>query len=196
MKLISVPHACLVSALIASGCNTVREPAVPEPALTNSVGRVAAGSGSPELYCATSTDNKGQITLRYELHNTRSETIYILNGRRMPYRLVRGPRTLVIFQGVNPPRPNTMYPITEIPVTRPLPPGAVFSGKVALPPRTIAHHYEWGPTPATLQHGPIQVHCEVAWGSTPITQNDQVSMAQLLAWQRIVAYGPIDVVLP
>jgi hypothetical protein len=73
---ISIVHAsCLVAASIASGCNTVPEAAVPEPALSNSGGKVTGGSGSPELYCDTSIDLKGQVTLRYEFHNTRADTI-------------------------------------------------------------------------------------------------------------------------
>jgi hypothetical protein len=122
--------------------------------------------------------------------------IHILNGKRMPYRMMTSPHTLVISHRVNLPDPDIIYEVVEVPATLPLRPGEVFSEELALPVETVSDHYQASRTPATLRHDRIQLRCEVGWGDTPIKPSEHVSMSQLLAWQKITAYGPFDVVLP
>jgi len=149
------------------------------------------------MRCAAIPAGDGGVVVRYEIRNVGSETIYILDGRRMPYVFARDPNTLVIFQGVNTPRLGSIYEFPRIALTRPLVPAATITGEVVLPPKQLHDHYYIHPTPPNLQHGTIQVRCEVGWGTTSITNLDQVSMRELLVeWQKVVGYGPFEVVLP
>jgi hypothetical protein len=109
-----------------------------------------------------------------------------------------GGETLVILHGVNPPDPNRLHNMIEIPLTRPLAPGERLAGQQVLPAKMLRDHYGEQPAPDALLHGTIQVRCDVGWGTSPITAASRrgMSIQQLLAWQQITSFGPFDVVLP
>lgn len=180
-----------VSAGLATGCNSSSEPSLP-------IAGTAAKPGMlpPELRCTAARTDDGQSVIRYEIRNVGSETIYIPNGRHMPYVFTRDPGTLVIMQGVNRPEPNVIYEMRQIALTRPLAPAGVLTGEVALPPKTLRDHFDAHPVPPTLQHGAIQVRCEAGWGTTAITKRDQMSIHEFYTWQSTVSAGPFLVVLP
>ena len=183
--------ALALAALNAVGCNS-----------TLDVAPLAARTASrpdtpipPKIDCTAEPLDGGRTVVRYKIRNIGSTTIHIVDGRHMPYRIARNENTLVIFQGVNPPDPGTAYAITQIPLTRPLKSGEVVAGEVVLPTMTLRDHYGSYPTPASLLHGLIQVRCEVGWGITPITEQTQISMRGLIAWQHVTGIGPFPVIL-
>ena len=152
----------------------------------------------PEIHCAAARTDEGVVIIRYHIRNAGTATIHILDGRRMPYQIARDPNTLIVLQGVNPPDPpGALYELPEIPLTRPLASGEVFTGEVALPTKMLRdHHTGLRPTPPTLLHGTIHIRCEAGWGATPITAREHMTMSELFAWQQLTGYGPFDVVLP
>ena len=156
------------------------------------------GPKPPEIDCATVRSNDGHTRVRYEIRNAGAETIYMQNGRRMPYQFARDANTLVIIQGVNRGEPGTIYEMFERPLTRPLAPGTTFAGEVVLGANVLHDHYGGRAAPQSLQHGTFQVVCEVGWGLTPITEAVQRTMSgsELFAWQQVSTSKPLTVVLP
>jgi hypothetical protein len=152
---------------------------------------------SPELQCAAAPLDDGRTRIRYQLRNTGAAAIHVLESRRMPYQLVSDEATLVILHGVNPPDPDTLYNMIEIPTTRPVAPGEAFEGEVVLPLEMLRDHYGERRAPERLRHGKIQVRCEVGWGTTPITEAERAKMSiqSLLTWQQLTRHGPFEVVL-
>jgi len=152
----------------------------------------------PEIHCAAAPTDDGRTIVRYQIRNVGPEVIHILDGQRMPYRLATAANTLEILHGINPPDPDKLYNMIEIPLTRPLAAGESFAGEVVLPTKTLRDHYGEQPTPDSLLHGTIQVRCEVGWGPTAITAADRgrMSIQQLVAWQQLTGCGPFNVVLP
>lgn len=152
----------------------------------------------PEIQCSTAPGDDGRVVVRYQVHNAGSQTLYLLDGKHMPYQIVAADGTLQILHGVNPPDPDKLYNLIEIPLTRLLGPGESFAGEAALPVKMLRDHYGERPAPAGLLHGTIRVRCEVGWGTTAITaaERNRMSIQQLLAWQQLVDSGPFDVVLP
>jgi hypothetical protein len=110
--------------------------------------------------------------------------------------LARDPHTLVIMQGVNRPDPNTIYEMLPIALTRPLAPGEVLTREVALPPKMLRDQFDVYPTPPSLLHGAIQIVCEAGWGTTAITNRDQMSIRDFYMWQSMVTVEPFLVTLP
>lgn len=180
-----------VSAGLVTGCNSSSGPSVP---ITGTA--VKPSVLPPEIRCAEARADGGQSLIRYEIRNVGSETIYIPDGRQMPYVLARDPDTLVIMQGVNRPDPNTIYEMLPIALTRPLAPGDVLTREVALPPKMLRDQFDVHPTPPSLLHGAIQISCEAGWGTTAITKRDQMSIHDFYVWQNTVAVGPFQVILP
>jgi hypothetical protein len=181
-----------LAALSATGCNptpsrtSAAEPARRDPPMP------------PQIQCTVTPTSDGRTTVRYEIRNPGADVLYLLDGRHMPYRLAVGSDTLEILHGVNPPDPNKLYNMIEIPLTRPFAPGEHVTGEVVLPAPTLRDHYGEQPTPDRLLRGTIQVRCTVGWGTTPIAAADRARMSiqQLLAWQQLTSFGPISVTLP
>src|ERR1051325_10705287 len=81
-------------AMLAVGCGTAPEP------LRNH----ASGSPlkiSPEVACMNAQTPDRYPIIRYQVRNISSETVYILDGDRMPYQIADDSNMLVILQGVN-----------------------------------------------------------------------------------------------
>ncbi len=153
----------------------------------------------PEVRCELIRTADGRGIVRYKVRNVGHEVVHILDGRRMPYTIAHDAKTLLILHGVHRPIPaGALYEMVERPPTRPLAPGAIFTGEVEVAAKSLHNHNAGGPTPTSLMHGTIQVLCQVGWGSTPITEamRPSLSFGQLMAWQRLSTYGPFSVVLP
>jgi hypothetical protein len=84
----------------------------------------------------------------------------------------------------------------EIPLTRPLEPGAELNHHVALRPLVLRDHHSRERTPLPL-HGPLEVRCEIGWGEGPITPESAraLSITSLLDWQRLARSAPVEVSL-
>ncbi|TMQ09181.1 MAG: hypothetical protein E6J91_31095 [Deltaproteobacteria bacterium] len=152
---------------------------------------------APDIQCSARTADDGRVVVHYEIRNAGTEAIHLIEGKRLPYQLTDGP-TLVLLHGVNPPDPDRLYNLIEIPLTRPLAPGEHIAGEQLLPTAMLRDHYGEQPTPSTLRHGRIQVRCDVGWGTTPITAASRrtMSIQQLLTWQQIARSTAFEVVLP
>lgn len=152
---------------------------------------------APEIHCSATPAQDGRVVIRYEIHNAGTDPIHLIDGKRLPYQIVDG-TTLVILHGVNPPDPDRLYNMIEIPLTRLLASGERVTGEQTLPMKTLRDHYGEQAAPATLLHGTIQVRCDVGWSTTPITAASRrgMSIQQLLAWQQVASFGPFPVVLP
>jgi hypothetical protein len=180
--------ALVPTAVLAIGCGSA-----PGPLLNRTSGTPL--HTLPEVACTAASTADGRSIVRYQIRNIGPTTIYVLDGYRMPYQLARDANTLVILQGVNPPEPNVLYELPEIPPARPLPSGAVLAREVALGETLLRNHFDVKLAPTTLLHRTVHVRCEVGWGSTPL-DTEHTSLRQLFTWQHITGYGPFDVVLP
>jgi hypothetical protein len=184
-------HAMVMLALLAAGCNSAPEESRPDTSPMRKDRLMA-----PDIQCSTETVD-GRVVVHYEIRNAGTEPIHLIDGKRLPYQLTDG-ATLVVLHGVNPPDPDRLYNMIEIPLTRPLAPGERLAGEQVLPPAMLRDHYGEQPTPAALQHGRIQVRCDVGWGTTPITAASRrtMSIQQLLAWQQVTRSTALEVVVP
>jgi hypothetical protein len=180
-------------ALCAAGCNAPPEVSRPGDSSPSRKDRLMA----PEIQCSATPADNGQVIIRYEIHNAGAEPVHLIDSKRLPYLVADG-STLTILHGVNPPDPNRLYNMIEIPLTRPLAPGERISGQQVLPARLLHDHYGEQPAPDALLHGTIRVRCDVGWGATPITAASRRGMTiqQVLAWQQLISFGPFDAVLP
>ena len=186
-------RAVVVLALCATGCSPTPEVSHPgEPSPTRKDRLMA-----PEIQCSAKPAEDGRVIVRYEIHNAGADALHVIDSKRLPYQLADG-TTLVILYGVNPPDPNRLYNMIEIPLTRPLGPGERITGEQVMPLKSLRDHYGEQPVPDSLQHGTIQIRCDVGWGTTPITAASRRSMSiqQVLAWQQISHVGPFDVEVP
>jgi hypothetical protein len=180
-----------IVSLTSMGCNSAHEP----------VRNHIIGSADkdnlvpPEIRCTAAEPHDGQVIVRLQIRNVGTETIHILADPGMPYQLARDSNTLVIIQGINKPEADVVYEMAGVPSTRPLTPGRGLAWDVPIGSKMLQDHYLRRPAPASLQHGTIHVRCEVGWGPLP-TRTDQMSLDEVLAWQRIEGYGPFDIVLP
>jgi hypothetical protein len=183
----------IVLALCATGCSSTPDAIPPGDTSPSRRDRLMA----PEIECSAKPAGDGRVIVRYEIHNASAEPIHLIDSKRLPYQLVDG-STLVILHGVNPPDPNRLYNMIEIPLTRPLAPSERLSGEQALPVTMLRDHYGEQPAPDALQHGIVHIRCDVGWGTTPITAASRrgVSIQRLLAWQQITSLGPFAVLLP
>jgi len=183
----------VVLALWAIGCSST--PDVPRPSDTSPSRKDRLMA--PEIQCSAKPAEDGRVVVRYEIHNAGAEPIHLIDSKRLPYQVADG-ETLAILHGVNPPDPDRLYNMIEIPLTRPLAPGERLAGEQVLPVQVLRDHYGEQPTPAALLHGTLHVRCDVGWGTTPITAASRrgMSIQQLLAWQQITRFGPFAVALP
>ena len=186
-------RAIVALALYATGCSSTQDVSAPGDTSPMRKDRVMA----PDIQCSARTADDGRVVVHYEIRNTGAEPIHLLDSKRLPYQLSDG-SILVILHGVNPPDPNRLYNMIEIPSTRPLAPGERIVGEQVLPVTVLRDHYGEQPAPEALRHGTIQVRCDVGWGTTPITAalRRGMSIQQLLAWQQITRSGALEVVLP
>ena len=152
---------------------------------------------APEIECSARPADDGRVIVRYEIHNASAEPIHLIDSKRLPYQLTDG-SILVLLYGVNPPDPNRLYNMIEIPLTQQLAPGERLSSEQTLPMKMLRDHYGEQPAPDALLHGTVQIRCDVGWGATPITAASRrgMSIQQLLAWQQITSFGPLAAVLP
>jgi hypothetical protein len=185
-------RALVTLALLASGCNSAPDVSRPDTSPVRKDRLMA-----PEIQCSAITGQDGRVVVHYEFRNAGTEPIHVVDSKRLPYQLTDGP-TLVLLYGVNPPDPDRLYNLIEIPLTRPLAPGEHIGGEQLLPAVVLRDHYGEQPAPAALLHGRIQVRCDLGWGSTPITAASRrtMSIQQLLAWQQLSRSAVLDVVLP
>lgn len=188
----AVPRALVVLALSGIGCTSTPDASRARDSSPRK-DRVMA----PEIRCSTKPADDGRVTVHYEIHNTGSEAIHVIDSKRLPYQIADG-ETLVILYGVNSPDPNRLYNMIEIPLTRPLAPGERIAGEQALPVALLRDHYGEQPAPGTLLHGTVHARCDVGWGTTPITAASRrgMSIQQVVAWQQVARSEPFDVVLP
>jgi hypothetical protein len=177
--------------LALASCNTVSGPVENR---APGVG-VDLGPTPPEIRCSTMPGKDAQPVVRLEIRNTGTETIHILADRGMPYQLAGDSNNLTILQGLNKPEPNAIYEMIGIPPTRPLAPGKGLAWNVPVGEKILQDHYLRRPAPASLLHGTIHVRCEVGWGVKPV-RPDEMTLDNVLSWQRLQGYGPFDVVLP
>jgi hypothetical protein len=186
-------HHLVVLALCAIGCNSTPDVSHPGDTSPSRKDRLMA----PEIQCSSKPTDDGLVIVRYEIHNVGAEPIHLVDSKRLPYQLIDG-TTLVVLHGVNPPDPNRLYNMIEIPTTRPLAPGDRLSGEQTLPAKMLRDHYGELPAPDAVTRGAIRVRCDVGWGATPITAASRrgMSIQQLLAWQQLVQSDTFDVVLP
>jgi hypothetical protein len=128
--------------------------------------------------------------LRLSATNAGSDPIYLLDGHRMPYLILQADASLLLLFGVNPPDPNTLYNIIEIPTTRGLQPDEELAWEIEVSGAVLHDHY--GAQPPRSLTGEVLVRSQVGWGTTRIGPVDRVrmSIADLLAWQHL-ANGPI-----
>ena len=106
-----------------------------------------------DLTCVIDRDQPDRPSLSIELFNGLSETIHIFDSPRMPYFILQDDGTLLILHGVHAPNPEIDYGMIEIPLTRPLQPGASVSWQIDLVPLNLKNHYEAEREPADI-HGP------------------------------------------
>ena len=136
----------------------------------------------------------GSLRLQLDVENTASDTLHIFDSARMPYLILQADGSLLVLHGVHAPDPDIDYPLIEIPLTQPLAPGAPWQASVPLSPLVLADHYAASRS-GTVLAGPVTVHFQLAWGTTPILHADHVrlSIAELLAWQNLAAAEPLTV---
>jgi hypothetical protein len=185
-------HAIVALALLATGCNSTPDASHPD---TSPMGKERVMA--PDIQCSARTAEDGRVVVHYEIRNAGTEAIHVIDSKRLPYQLADG-ATLVLLHGVNPPDPDRLYNLIEIPLTRALAPGEQIAGEQSLPITTLRDHYGDQPAPAALLHGRIQVRCSIGWGTTPITAASRrtMSIQQLLAWQQLTRSAVLEVVLP
>ena len=139
-----------------------------------------------ELTCSIDSGQEDQKVITVKLQNNLDETIHIFDSPRMPYYILQDDGSLVILFGVNEPDPDKDYAMIEIPLTRPIEPGASASWEVSLDSIYLKDHYESDREPADLQ-SPIEVVIQVGWGTSPIEPKDRfrTNINMLLAWQKL-----------
>jgi len=180
----------LIHAISINGCGSPPDP-------VDNRDRVSEATTRSELLgvsCSAVRSGEGRTVVRYQARNLSRSTIYITDGRRMPYEVIRD-GVLVVFHGVNTPDPK-MYELYEVPRVRPLKPGEVFHGEAELGQLVLRDHYRGGPSPAEFMHGRIRVACSVGWGTTPIPEPLRMPFDEFMKWQHMASYGPFEVTLP
>jgi hypothetical protein len=153
---------------------------------------------TPEIRCSITPTNDGTSRISYEIRNPSSEVIHVIDNNEPPYQLLRDPNTLIVLYGLHSYDPRVLPHIIEMPVTRPLRSGERLKGEIAWPMRVMRDYYGGHGTPPSLLHGTIKVRCEVGWWASAITEADRVRLRfrNVLASQRVVGYGPLEITLP
>lgn len=157
-------------------------------------------SAPPDVTCTLASAGQ-PLAVQVRIHNPSDRTLHLPTTPRMPY-LLEDSGELVILYGINPPDPNTNYPFIEMPVTRPLEPGASIEETVSLLPLQLGDHYNLPRqrNPVTEKHGPTPFRCRVGWGETPILprkEEKQIrNIHQLLAWQQLTDSASLTVPFP
>jgi hypothetical protein len=137
--------------------------------------------------------SEGTLRLHLSVENKAEDTLHIFDSARMPYLILQDDGSLLVLHGVNAPDPDIDYTFIEIPVTQALPPGGPWESSVALAPLMLSDHYG-AARKATVLQGDVQVHCQVAWGKTPILPADRNRPIQdLLDWQGWAQAVPLTV---
>lgn len=155
-----------------------------------------------QVVCTPTTHDEGEVVVQVQIKNTSDATLHIFDSARMPYVLLQKDGALLILYGANPPDPNIDYFMIEIPITKPLAPGAVIEDEVSLTPLYLGHHYglDRHRSRPTVKHGTTTVYCEVGWGETPILSHKEEknvrNITQLLEWQHSTQAEAIQVELP
>ncbi len=155
-----------------------------------------------QVVCSSTTRAEGEVVVQVQIKNVSDATLHLFDSARMPYVLLQADESLLILYGVNPPDPNKDYFTIEIPITRPLAPGAVIENEVSLTPLYLGHHYGLARQRSrpTVKHGTTTVYCEVGWGKTPILpakeEKSVRNISQLLEWQHTTQAEAIPVELP
>jgi hypothetical protein len=188
----AVRRALVVLTLCAAGCNSTPEVSRPGDSSPSGKDRLMAR----QIQCSAQPTSDGRVIVQFEIRNAGAEPIHVIDSKRLPYQIADG-STLVILYGIDPPDPDRLYNLIEIPLTRPLAPGERITGEQVLPVKMLRDHYGEQPAPDALVGGTIQVRCDVGWGSTPITASSRrgMSIQQLLAWQQTASSAPFNVVL-
>jgi hypothetical protein len=184
----------LIFQLLIGGYSSVSQ-SFPTP-VTNSASmpRTIPDTQSVQVSCASTTNTAGEIAVAYQIKNVSDETVYVLDGHRMPYLMRQDDRSLIIFHAVNLPDPNISYPFTEIPDTRAVYPGQVVTYQAWLTPFHLSDHYGYDPEPFKF-HGLVTVQCQVGWGKTLLPER-LGNIHILLEWQHIAKSQPIQVKFP
>ena len=155
-----------------------------------------------QVTCSSTTRAEGEVVVQVQIKNVSDTTLHLFDGARMPYVLLQDDESLLVLYGVNPPDPNTEYFAIEIPITKPLEPGAAIEDEVSLTPLYLGHHYGLHRMRSrpTTKHGTTIVHCEIGWGETPILPRKEEknvrNIIQLLEWQQLTQAEAIQVELP
>ena len=150
-----------------------------------------------QVSSTATTATAGRPAVRYDVVNVSTTTVHVVDSPHLPYLLLQDDGSLLILHGVNPPDPELDYYGIEIPLTRPLEPGATLTRDAALAPLRLRDHYRVEPTSPDL-HGLVTVHCRVGWGERPIlpAESHTWSITTLLAWQHLAEAAPIVVAFP
>ena len=142
---------------------------------------------------AVQCEPAGRARLRVRIENRSDRTVHVFDSERMPY-FIRDDAGLLVLYGVNPPDPDVDYYSVEIPITRPLEPGATIEHDVSFDPLFLRDHYETETSPTSLS-GTVSVRCEVGWGETPIelAERHLYSIESVIAWQRLAAAPAVQI---